>query len=121
MWLILQQDKPSDFVLGTGETHSVKEFLEEAFNYLNLDYREYIEIDPIYFRPTEVENLRSDSTKARKILNWSPKITFKDLVKIMVDYDLEILNITPPREGKKIIQEKGLEWNKNHTIKLKKV
>jgi len=113
MWLMIQQDKADDFVIGTGETHSVKEFLEEAFNYLDLDWREYIEIDPIYFRPTEVEDLRADTTKARKQLNWSPKISFKDLVKIMVDYDMELVGLTSPGEGRRIIQEKGLEWNKN--------
>jgi len=113
MWLMIQQDKADDFVIGTGETHSVKEFLEEAFNYLDLDWREYIEIDPIYFRPTEVEDLRADTTKARKQLNWSPKISFKDLVKIMVDYDMELIGLPSPGEGRRIIQGKGLEWDKN--------
>ncbi len=69
MWLMLQQDKSDDYVLGTGETHSVKEFLEGAFRYLNLDWREYVEIDPRYFRPTEVELLKADPSKAKKILN----------------------------------------------------
>ncbi|MHA1410569.1 MAG: GDP-mannose 4,6-dehydratase, partial [Candidatus Odinarchaeia archaeon] len=113
MWLMLQQDEPDDFVIGTGETHSVKEFLEEAFGYLDLYWKEYIEIDPIYFRPTEVENLRADFSKAKSILNWSPKISFKDLVKIMVDFDLELVGLPSPGEGKKILQEKGLIWNKN--------
>ena len=113
MWLMLQQDKPDDYVLGTGETRSVKEFLEEAFGYLNLDWREYVEIDPRYFRPTEVENLKADPTKAQRELNWSPKISLKDIVRLMVDYDLELLGLCSPQEGKKIIQEKGLEWNKN--------
>ncbi len=110
MWLMLQQDEPDDFVIGTGETHSVKEFLEEAFAYLDLDWKEHIEIDPIYFRPTEVENLRADFSKAKSILNWSPKISFKDLVKIMVDFDLELAGLPSPGEGKRILQKNGLDW-----------
>ncbi len=110
MWLMLQQDEPDDFVIGTGETHSVKEFLEEAFAYLDLDWEEYIEIDPIYFRPTEVENLRADFSKAKSILNWSPKISFKDLVKIMVDFDLELVGLPSPGKGKRILQKNGLDW-----------
>ncbi len=110
MWLMLQQDEPDDIVLGTGETHSVKDFLEEAFGYLDLDWREYIEIDPKYFRPTEVENLSADFSKAKKILNWSPKISFKDLTKIMVDFDLELIGHPSPGEGKRILREKGLDW-----------
>ncbi len=116
MWLILQQDKPDDFVIGTGENHSVKEFLEESFGYLNLDWQEYIEVDEKYFRPLEAEELRADSAKAKKHLNWSPKISFKELVKIMVDYDLELKGVTSPGEGKRIIRKKGLTWNKyEHT------
>jgi len=110
MWLMLQRDEPDDFVIGTGETHSVKEFLEEAFGYLDLYWKEYIEIDPIYFRPTEVENLRADFSKAKSILNWSPKISFKDLVKIMVDFDLELAGLPSPGEGKRILQKNGLDW-----------
>jgi len=108
MWLMLQQDKPDDYVIGTGENHSVKEFLEEAFNYIRLDWREHVEIDRRYFRPTEVETLRADSTKAKKGLNWSPNISFRELVRIMVDYDVELSGLTSPGDGKRIIQEKGL-------------
>ena len=112
MWLMLQQEKPDDYVLGTGENHSVKEFLEVAFKYLNLDWQKYIEIDSRYFRPTEVENLRSDPTKARKHLKWSPKISFENLVKIMIDHDLESIGFPSPGEGRKIIQKKSsLEWH----------
>lgn len=114
MWLMLQQDSPDDYVIGTGETHSVKKFLEEAFKYLNLDWREHVETDPRYFRPTDVEDLRADSTKAKKLLNWSPKISFKQLVKIMVDYDFRLLGIPSPGEGERIIREKGLEWCKEN-------
>jgi GDPmannose 4,6-dehydratase len=114
MWLMLQQEEPDDYVIGTGETHSVQQFLEDAFSYLNLDWKKYVEIDPKYFRPTEVGNLRADSTKARRQLNWSPKISFKGLVRIMVDSDLESIGLRSPGEGKRIIQQKALEWNINH-------
>ena len=110
MWLMLQQEEPDDYVIGTGVTHSVKEFLEEAFSYLNMDWREYVEIDPRYFRPTEVEFLQADSSKVKKILGWEPRISFKELVKIMVDYDLTLQKIPCPEEGNKIINSKGLNW-----------
>ena len=114
MWLMLQQDKPDDYVIGTGEAHSVKEFLEGAFSYINLDWKECVDIDPKYFRPTEVEVLKADSSKAKKILNWTPRITFEDLIKIMLDADLEAIGLSSPGEGKKIISEKGLAWNKRY-------
>ncbi|MCS7232287.1 MAG: GDP-mannose 4,6-dehydratase [Elusimicrobiota bacterium] len=106
MWKILQQEKPDDFVIGTGETHSVREFVEEAFNYVGLDWKKYVKIDPRYFRPTEVEVLIADATKAKKVLGWQAKITFKDLVKIMVDADMRKLGLTPIGEGDKILKEK---------------
>ena len=112
MWLMLQQDKPDDYVIGTGKTHSIEEFLQEAFSYLNLDWKKHIEIDSRLFRPTEVENLKSDPSFAKRKLNWSPRVSFKDLVRIMVDADLEILHMPCPGEGRRIIQEKGLCWNK---------
>ena len=91
MWLILQQDEPDDYVIATGESHSVKEFLEEAFNYKGLDWREYVEIDSRYFRPTEVDSLLGDASKARRKLRWEPKVKFKELVKLMVDADIKDL------------------------------
>ena len=90
MWLMLQQDAPDDYVVSTGESHSVKEFLESVFSYLGLDWQEYVETDPYYFRPTEVDFLRGDSSKARNNLNWKPKIGFQELVRIMTEYDLEL-------------------------------
>jgi len=114
MWLMLQQDKPCDYVIGTGETHSVKEFLEEVFGYAGLDWKEYVEIDPRYFRPTEVELLLADFSKARKELGWSPRITFKELVKIMVDSDMELIGLNSPGEGKKILKQKEIGWTQNH-------
>ncbi len=90
MWLMLQQKEPDDYVIATGETHSVREFLEEAFTYAGLgNYKKYVEIDPHYFRPSEVDVLRGDASKARKKLKWKPKVTFKQLVKIMLDHDLK--------------------------------
>ena len=89
IWLMLQQEKPDDFVIATGETHSVREFLEEAFSYANLDWQKYVEIDPRYYRPTEVDVLLGDASKARNKLGWKPKVTFKELVRLMVDADLE--------------------------------
>jgi len=91
MWLMLQQDEPDDYVIATGESHSVKEFLEEAFNYKGLDWREYVEIDSRYFRPTEVDSLLGDASKARRKLLWEPKVRFKQLVKLMVDADIKDL------------------------------
>ena len=87
MWLMLQQDKPDDYVIATGETHSVREFLEAAFSYLDLDWREYVELDPKYLRPTEVDLLVGDASKAKRVLNWEPRVTFKELVHLMVDAD----------------------------------
>jgi len=89
MWLIVQQDRPDDYVIATGEAHSVREFLDETFGYLELDWNEYVEIDQRYFRPTEVEVLIGDASKAKKAFGWQPRVTFKELVKIMVDTDLE--------------------------------
>jgi len=91
MWMMLQQDKADDYVIATGETHTVKEFVEAAFGHVGLDWNKYVKIDPRYFRPTEVDLLVGDPTKARQILKWSPKVKFKDLVRIMVDADLHAL------------------------------
>jgi GDPmannose 4,6-dehydratase len=90
MWLMLQQDAPDDYVIATGESYSVREFLEEAFGCLDLDWREYVEIDPRYFRPAEVDYLLGDATKARARLNWTPKVSFKDLVRMMTEHDLQL-------------------------------
>ena len=90
MWLMLQAEEPDDYVIATGETHSVREFLDEAFGYLDLDWKRYVEIDPRYFRPTEVDLLLGDATKARTKLGWEPKVGFKELVRIMIDHDLRM-------------------------------
>jgi GDPmannose 4,6-dehydratase len=86
-WMMLQADEPDDFVLATGETHSVEDFLEEAFTYAGLDWREYVKIDPRYFRPSEVDVLIGDYSKAREQLGWEPVVRFQELVRMMVDAD----------------------------------
>ena len=143
-WLMLQQDKPNDYVIGTGDSHSVKEFVEYAFNYAGIEIEWkgkgsgekgivrslfsnlqppasinigdiLVEIDPHYFRPTEVDFLLADPTKARVALGWEPKVTFKELVKIMVDADMQLTGLTPIGEGEKILSDKGILWTKNQT------
>lgn len=91
MWLMTQQAEPGDFVIGTGETHSVREFVEAAFAQVNLDWRDYVAIDPRYFRPSEVDALQADASRARRILGWEPRTSFRQLVKIMVNAETEAL------------------------------
>ncbi|MHC0063666.1 GDP-mannose 4,6-dehydratase [Nostoc sp. UIC 10890] len=96
MWLMLQKDQPDDYVISTGETHSVREFLELAFSYVNLNWQDYVEFDERYLRPSEVELLIGDSTKARQKLGWTPSVTFEELVSLMVEADLQALGHTSP-------------------------
>jgi len=98
MWLMLQQDQPDDYVVATGETHSVREFLEESFGYAGLDWTKYVELDPRYLRPSEVDLLIGDASKAKRQLNWEPKTKFKELVRLMVDADIQLLK--DHREGR---------------------
>ena len=90
MWLMMQADEPDDYVIATGETHSVREFVEEAFNCLDLEWQKYVEIDPWYYRPSEVDLLLGDATRARTNLGWEPKVKFKDLVRLMIEHDLKL-------------------------------
>jgi len=140
MWLMLQQEKPDDYVVGTGESHTIKEFLVKAFEYarIELEFRGQgveekaivksvdnkwkdvlkvgdvvVEIDPKYFRPTEVEHLQADITKAREKLGWQPRTTFEELVRIMVDYDMKLAGLEPIGEGIRINQSKGFGYT-NH-------
>lgn len=92
MWLMLQQDAPDDYVVATGETHSVREFVEEAFDYLDLDWQKYVVQDPKFYRPAEVDLLVGDASKARRVLEWEPSVDFRQLVRLMVDADLRALN-----------------------------
>jgi GDPmannose 4,6-dehydratase len=89
MWLMLQQDKPDDYIIATGQAHSVREFLDEAFGYAGLSWKDYVKQDPRYLRPTEVDYLVGDNTKAGKVLGWKPKVGFKELVRMMMDADMQ--------------------------------
>jgi len=146
-WLMLQQDKPEDYVIGTGESHSVREFVELGFQYAGVEIEwkgrgteekglvrslsssiasstlkvgeVLIEIDPRYFRPTEVDFLLADFSKAKRQLGWEPKVAFRELVKIMVDADMEAVNLVPPGEGEKILLAKGIHWTRNKQMSMK--
>ncbi|AFY65669.1 GDP-mannose 4,6-dehydratase [Geitlerinema sp. PCC 7407] len=96
MWLMLQQDEPDDYVVATGETHSVEEFLQVAFQYVNLNWQDYVEFDERYLRPAEVDLLIGDPTKAKEKLGWEPSVTFEELVALMVEADLQALGLTTP-------------------------
>jgi GDPmannose 4,6-dehydratase len=140
MWLILQHERPDDYVIGTGESHSVREFLEHALTYAGVELEwkgegieekgivkslandvqapvkagdVLIEIDPRYFRPTEVDFLKADITKATKQLGWSPGVAFEELVRVMVDYDFEHSGLPSRGDGKKALLDKGIDWTKN--------
>jgi GDPmannose 4,6-dehydratase len=104
MWLMLQQDKPDDYVVATGETHSVREFLEMSFSYVNLNWQDYVDFDQRYLRPAEVELLIGDPAKAKQKLGWEPSVTFEQLVGLMVDADLQMLGQNSPN-GKNSIQD----------------
>jgi len=88
MWRMLQQDEPGDYVIGTGESHTVREFVETAFAAAGLDWREHVRIDPRYYRPAEVDDLRADVSKARRVLGWAPRVSFRELVRMMVEADI---------------------------------
>jgi GDPmannose 4,6-dehydratase len=105
MWKMLQNDHPEDFVLGTGESHSVREFVERAFTYAGLDWQKHVKIDRRYFRPSEVDNLIAKPEKARKHLGWNPKVKFNDLVNIMVDADMRSVGLEPIGEGDEILKK----------------
>jgi len=105
MWLMLQQDKPDDYVIATGETHSVREFLDEVFGLLELDWHKYVEVDPRYFRPAEVDLLLGDATKARQVLGWQPRVTFKALAKMMTEADWKLA------KRERLLAEHGHETN----------
>jgi len=100
--MMLQQETPDDYVIATGESHSIREFLDETFSYLELDWKKYVEQDPRYFRPTEVDDLLGDATKAKNKFGWKPQVTFKQLVRMMVDADLRLA------EREKVLKDKGL-------------
>ena len=144
-WLMLQQDEPDDYVIGTGESHSVRDFVDLAFTYagIEIEWRgegineaafvrsvsnelsvqfkpgdKIIQIDPSYFRPAEVDYLLADASKSKNILGWEPRVTFSELVKIMVDADLELISLISPGEGKTILKAKDINWTSN-TLTIK--
>lgn len=114
MWKIVQQDSADDYVIGTGETHSVQEFMEEAFTYAGLDWRKHVKISERYFRPLEVDVLIADTAKARKKLEWQSQVGFHDLVAIMVDADVEAVGLQSKGRGKAILEAKIGPWNRWH-------
>jgi GDPmannose 4,6-dehydratase len=111
MWRIMQEEYPDDFVLGTGEEHSVEEFVEQAFTYADLDWKKHVKTDSRYLRPTEVDCLIADCAKAKQKLGWEPRITFAELVRIMVDADLEAAGLPPVGEGHKILASRFPSWH----------
>jgi len=114
IWQMVQQDAADDYVIGTGEAHSVQEFLEIAFSYAGLDWQKHVKISERYFRPLEVDTLIADTTKTRAKLGWEARIKFNDLIAIMVDADLEALGLKSPGRGKTILEEKIGPWNRWH-------
>lgn len=112
MWRMLQHDAPDDYVVGTGVAPTMREFVQEAFGYAGLDWQEYVEIDQRYFRPTEVDFLQADSSKAQKLLDWSPKVTYKELARIMVDADMEAMGLDPIGEGLNILEQHFDDWHR---------
>jgi GDPmannose 4,6-dehydratase len=111
MWKMMQCDHSDDFVVATGESYSIRQFLDEAFGYVDMDWKEYVRIDPRYFRPNEVDFLMGDSTKARRELNWEPRVYFKDLVRVMVDADLEHEGLPCPGEGREVLSRHHGRWH----------
>lgn len=112
MWKMMQQVKPDDYVVGTGVAPTMREFVGEVFQYCGMDWEKYVEIDPRYFRPTEVDHLETDASKAHKELGWEPVVTYKELARIMVDADLEAVGLEPIGEGLKIVEENFGQWHR---------
>jgi len=112
MWAMLQQDRPEDYVLGTGESHTPRQLVQEAFGYAGLDWERHVEIDPRYFRPTEVDFLQADAAKASRQLGWSPRVSFSQLVRIMVDADMQSVGLEPAGEGLRILEARFGDWHR---------
>jgi GDPmannose 4,6-dehydratase len=114
MWLMLQQDVPDDYVIATGETRSVREFLSTVFGYLDLNWHDHVEIDPQYYRPAEVNILCGDASKAREELGWEPRVSFDELVKMMVDYDMRLARreklVDNDDSARKLRAEEHADW-----------
>jgi GDPmannose 4,6-dehydratase len=110
MWLMLQDEQPCDLVFGTGQSQSVRAFVEEAFGYVDLDWHDFVDVDPRYFRPTEVAVLRADPSRARKRLGWEARVSFRELVRIMIDADLEAAGAPARGEGRKALAGERFPW-----------
>ena len=115
---ILRLKNPDDIVLGTGQSYSVQDFLSFCFEYVGLDWNDYVEIDSRYIRPSEVESLSADASKAKKLIDWDPKILAPQLAKIMVDHDMVCINLKPPNQGLEILSSTGFDWVSETNIKL---
>jgi len=111
MWRMLQQDEPDDYVIGTGKSRSVREFVNEAFDYVGLDWHEYVKMDPRYLRPLDVKWLLADAKRAKQKLDWTPRVGFKEVVRIMVDADMEAVGLEPIGEGRKILRQNFSDWH----------
>lgn len=112
MWKMLQQDAPADYVVGSGVAPTIREFVQEAFEYAGLDWEQHVEIDARYFRPTEVDHLLADSSKAKRELDWEPKISYQQLVRIMVDADLQAVGQEPIGEGVQLLEQNFGDWHR---------
>ncbi len=110
MWMMMQAEEPDDYVVATGETHTIREFLDEAFGRLELDWQQYVEIDPRYYRPTEVDLLLGDASKARNVLGWEPQVDFKSLVGLMINYDLKLAEIEKATAQNGVQTNQGVRW-----------
>ena len=115
-WRMLQQEQPDDYVVGTGRSHTVRDFLDEAFGYVDRDWHDHVEIDPRYFRPTEVPHLQADPSKAKRELGWEAGVSFAELVRIMVDADMTEAGLEAPGQGNAILAEKGIDWTKSQFV-----
>lgn len=107
---ILRLKKPDDVVLGTGVSYSVEDFLSFCFEYVDLDWRKYVKVDPRYLRPSDVDNLKSDPSKANRLFGWNPKILAPELAKVMIDYDMSVLGLSPPNQSQDILKSSGIGW-----------
>ncbi|TAD74172.1 MAG: GDP-mannose 4,6-dehydratase [Oscillatoriales cyanobacterium] len=116
MWLMLQQDQPDDYVIATNTTYTIRQFLDVAFGYVHLSWADYVEFDPRYLRPAEVDLLIGDSTKAQTRLNWKPSVTFEELVKIMVDADMRAIGLTPPGEGEALTHREAATVRQDSSV-----
>jgi len=110
MWRLLQHETPQDLVFGTGETHAVREFVAEAFSYVDLDWQAHVAVDPRYLRPTEVPRLQADPSAAKRTLGWEAGVTFHELVRLMVDADLEAAGLTAPGAGRHRLAPSCCTW-----------